>query len=493
MGRLVEALEPASRAAGGAPVDGHRSVTAPVVRSLASGSVVWEGSPAVATLRALGTPDRASAQPSDFTGGKAMRSGVGGISGARRAIAAVCAVLACVTVGAAGAQAAAPVLTPVAGSPFDVGGLAGPVSFSPSGQLLASANDIDGTVSMMTVGPGGALSPVPGSPFEADEPLDVTFSPSGGLLAIPEPEASSVAMLSVAGDGSLTRIEPTFSTGTGTQPLNVAFGPSGGLLAAADGVDAVSLFSVAANGVLTLLPGSPVTTDGPAVDVKFSPSGSLLAVSEDVPDGGGGSTGEVSVYEVGAGGQLTAEPGSPFAMADAPGSLSFSPDGRLLATSTLNPAVVSTFWVGSDGRLTQTAASPLPVGSNLGPLDVAFSPAGGLLAVPGGATFDIPAENDVAMYTVDEPATGFIENTAPPKLYGDAVVGHRLLASNGRWKTSSTTTYSFTWELCTAADDAGCTPLTGGVGRLSPKLTSADAGGYLLPPDKSVGSVSGAD
>jgi WD40 repeat protein len=421
------------------------------------------------------------------------------------------------------------VLSLVAGSPFNVGGIAGPSAFSPSGQLLASGNDIDGTTSMMTVGSDGALSPIPGSPFLTIEPnifvafspsgqflagtsllsvatysiadgaptpagsfLDnqilgnVAWSPTGGLIAVPESENSSVVMLSVAANGALTRIMPNVSTGPGTQPVNLAFSPSGSVLAVAngiptdaDGINAVSLFSVAANGSLTTLAGSPVTTDRAAVDVAFNPSGSLLAVAEETPDGSGGYAGEVGMYSVGAGGQLTQAPGSPVALAGASEALSFSPDGRLLAVDSRYSGTVSMFWVGSDGRLTQTAGSPFSPGPNLIPLQAVFSPNGGLIAAPLGAT-PIQADwNDVAMFAVNEPTTGSLENTAPPKLYGDASAGHRVLVGNGRWQTTSHLSYSFSWELCTAANDTGCAPLTGGIGRISPKLTSADAGSYL--------------
>ena len=48
------------------------------------------------------------------------------------------------------------------------------VAFSPTGGLLATANDAASTVSMFSVRPGGALTPVTGSPFatgDARSPL----------------------------------------------------------------------------------------------------------------------------------------------------------------------------------------------------------------------------------------------------------------------------------------------------------------------------------
>ena len=61
--------------------------------------------------------------------------------------------------GAAGALAQ-PAFTPVAGSPFATGVGPASVAFSPSGELLATANSTDGTVSVFSVAADGALTAV---------------------------------------------------------------------------------------------------------------------------------------------------------------------------------------------------------------------------------------------------------------------------------------------------------------------------------------------
>ena len=63
------------------------------------------------------------------------------------------------------------------------------VAFSPSGELLATANWDDGSVSVFSVSAGGALTPVAGTglarlrPAAGRNAASVAFSPSGGLLA----------------------------------------------------------------------------------------------------------------------------------------------------------------------------------------------------------------------------------------------------------------------------------------------------------------------
>ena len=75
-------------------------------------------------------------------------------------------------------------LTQVTGSPFATGRDPESVAFSPGGGLLATANVGDSTVSVFSVGSGGALTAVTGSPFATGSgPVSVAFSPGGGLLA----------------------------------------------------------------------------------------------------------------------------------------------------------------------------------------------------------------------------------------------------------------------------------------------------------------------
>ncbi len=119
------------------------------------------------------------------------------------------------------AAAAPPVFAPVAGSPFDDGGDPTAVAFSPAGKLLATVYGGD-LVSVFSVGMGGSLQQVNGSPFETsgglDDPYSVAFSPLGGLLATAN-ESSSVSVLSVGAGGALTPVEGSpFMTGGVTTP-----------------------------------------------------------------------------------------------------------------------------------------------------------------------------------------------------------------------------------------------------------------------------------
>jgi DNA-binding beta-propeller fold protein YncE len=84
-------------------------------------------------------------------------------------------------------------------------------------------------VSVFSVGAGGALTSVgPDVPTGA-QPYSVAFSPSGALLATANEVAGTVSVFSVGAGGALTSVGPDVPTGA--QPYSVAFSPSGGLLA----------------------------------------------------------------------------------------------------------------------------------------------------------------------------------------------------------------------------------------------------------------------
>ena len=292
----------------------------------------------------------------------------------------------CALIGASPASAA-PLFTPVSGSPFATGGTDPlSVAFNPSGQLLVTGNGSYG-VSVFSVAASGALTQVSGSPFDTggDPPGSVAFSPSGRFVAgAGTGDASpSVLMLSVASSGALTPVSGSpFATG-GDVPWHVAFSPNGQLLATANtNANTVSVFSVAASGALTQVSGSPFPAGFTSPSsVAFSPNGRLLATADAYVDG------RVSVFSVAASGALTPVTGSPFATgSEEPVSVAFSPSGRFLATANSSgDASVSVFSVAASGALTPVSGSPFATGTPLTPpWSVAFSPCGGLLATGTG-------------------------------------------------------------------------------------------------------------
>jgi WD40 repeat protein len=295
---------------------------------------------------------------------------------------------------AVGDASASPVFTPASGSPFAVNGVnnasAGlpfSVTFSPDGRLLATGDEIHG-VSMFSVGSGGTLTQVNGSPFTTTTPsgtgaFSVAFSPNGGLLATANSN-NTVSVFTVGSGGALTQVAD--SPFADQNPQSVAFSPDGKLLATADNhpTDAVSVFSVGSGGSLTQVAGSPFTTgtNSYPYSAAFSPNGGFLATAN-------GGTSKVSVFSVMPTGALVEVNGSPFSTGRNPESVAFSPAGGLLATGSPAEGTISMFSVGSGGALTEVGGSPFMVGTSA--LFVAFSRRGDLLATAqSGGSSSVP-------------------------------------------------------------------------------------------------------
>jgi 6-phosphogluconolactonase (cycloisomerase 2 family) len=201
------------------------------------------------------------------------------------------------TVGMTGALT--PVTGTLASSTYSTGANSYPysVAFSPNGELLAAANYFSGSVAVFAVGAGGELTPITGALSTStyptgDSPTWVAFSPSGELLATAN-QAGSVSMFTVAALGALTPVtgtlvSSTFPTPIGSQPAMLAFSPSGDQLATANNTatDNVTVFTVGPSGVLApangTLSASTFTTGSSGNNgsrVAFSPNGELLAVA----------------------------------------------------------------------------------------------------------------------------------------------------------------------------------------------------------------------
>jgi len=200
-------------------------------------------------------------------------------------------------------NAATGALTPITGSPFPSGSNLY-LTLDPQNRFLyASITDPPGAVGAFTVdSTSGALTEVAGSPFPLDPPKmtdtlpgQVVVDSSGKFVFATAAQNSAVAGFSIdSSTGALTPV-PGSPFNAGTQPLSLATAYSF-LYVANTGDATLSAYKIdSTSGVLTPLTGSPLTI--PAGTLAVDPYGPYLYVS-----GAGG----MSAYKIdGVTGALT--------------------------------------------------------------------------------------------------------------------------------------------------------------------------------------------
>jgi DNA-binding beta-propeller fold protein YncE len=267
------------------------------------------------------------------------------------------------------------VLTPVPGSPFPVGPNPASVAVDPTGKFAYVVNDsnvpeVPGTVSAFTIGSGGALTPVPGSPFPAgDTPDSVAVDPTGRFVYVVNVAISgqlgAVSAFSIGPNGALTPV-PGSPFAAGVLPQALALDPTGKFLYVA-GSSSVTAFSIGPNGALAPVPGSPFPAGFGTISVTVDPTGKFVYVPNEFGN-------DVSAYSIRPGGALAPVPGSPFAtIGEDPVAVAVDPTGQFAYVANFQDvSSLSGYSIGPSGALTPIAGSPFATGAQ--PISVAFTP-----------------------------------------------------------------------------------------------------------------------
>src|SRR5258708_17186658 len=123
-------------------------------------------------------------------------------------------------------------LAPVPGSPFRARHLPHSVAVDPTGKFAYVANagefgTFRGSVSAYSIGANGALTPVPGSPFEAGlASHSVAVDPTGKFAYVVNAFADTVSAFSIGTCGALTPLSGS-PFATRNNPFSVAVDPTG--------------------------------------------------------------------------------------------------------------------------------------------------------------------------------------------------------------------------------------------------------------------------
>ncbi|HKD81374.1 MAG TPA: beta-propeller fold lactonase family protein [Candidatus Angelobacter sp.] len=223
------------------------------------------------------------------------------------------------TISVFGIDATRGLLTPVAGSPFSFPSLApgGPqamVMSSTAGVFFVS-NGGAGTISAFSLGSGGTVTEIAGSPFTAGSDIvGLAIDPKGQFLYAADFTSSTISSFTIQSSGALAPVAGSpFPTHTG--PFALAVDANGAFLFSGEqGAAGVSSFTTT-GGVLKPVAGSPfvlVPSGSPQpAFLTVDPSNTFLYV-------GNSGTNSISGYTIKPDGSLAPLTNSPFVQAVGP-------------------------------------------------------------------------------------------------------------------------------------------------------------------------------
>lgn len=230
------------------------------------------------------------------------------------------------------------------------------------GNRLYVANDGSNNVSGFDINPStGALTLVPGSPFSTGGlsggiGISLDCTPNGQFLIAANTGSNNITVFSVAANGALTPVAGS-PFAAGGQPDGVKVTPDGKFLSVALFFnDAIGMFSIAANGVVTPVPGSPFNSPGAGsvAGVEINCAGNLLFAAQ----ANFGGT-DVDVFNIAANGTLTlVQSSNNPGVGDNSNVAVLSPNQQFLFVSNQFSNSVTVFSVAANGMLTLVPGSP---------------------------------------------------------------------------------------------------------------------------------------
>jgi len=279
-------------------------------------------------------------------------------------------------------------LSTIAGSPFTAGAGAEFMAFDAVHKVLFVSNQSANSISAFSVDTGtGMLTAVPGSPFATGaRPTAVAVDAASRFLFVANQAANSIAVFNIATNGALTQIAG--SPFPAASPFGLTINPAGTILYASNFPDSsvsdlntVSAFSIATNGTLAAISGSPFPDANSAfgfaaaINILADPSGKFVFAADHMAEN------VVSFNVNSASGALSPISALPTPAATCntschhnPLRLAVDPADKFIYWTNVQAGTVSTFNI-NGGNLAFVAESP--VGSH--PFGLALDPSGQFL------------------------------------------------------------------------------------------------------------------
>jgi 6-phosphogluconolactonase (cycloisomerase 2 family) len=284
-------------------------------------------------------------------------------------------------------------LTPMAGSPFAIGGAGsgdglgsqGAIQASPDGRYLVAVDAGSSQLSVLRLDRAGTPHLV-GRPVSSHgvRPVSVTISRKNLVyVANVGDGGSNYTGFRLHDDGRLSALpKSTVPVPEGSGVGDVFFNSTADrLVGTRDNTSLIDSFAVRHDGRLVAAAGSPFPAQslGP-IGAEFRPTNPSQLFVSNAHAGAGNGT--VSAFDVDRTGVLTAIGAATPNGQTAPCWVEISHDGRYLFAVNTASATISSFRVNRDGSLVLLANTPFRVGQ--GAVDARLSPDGSTLSVTGG-------------------------------------------------------------------------------------------------------------
>ncbi len=289
--------------------------------------------------------------------------------------------------------------------------------------LLFASNNVGNSVTAMSVGASGALTPgTTTSGFTA--PRRITTTPDSRFLYVPNMAATgTVSQFAVSETGALTALSPA-TVSSGASPTGVWVTPNGRYAYATNNSGAtVSQYSIGVDGKLTAL--SPATVAGGTGSsfMTINSSGTRAYV---VNRNAGATPATISQYSIGTDGKLTALTAATVSVPNLdPTEMALTPDGRYAYVTSFNTGKVTQYSVGADGALAVLSPSSVSVTSAVG---IAVSPDSGSLYV--GSWNAASTTSGVYQFTIG--ANGQLAAKTPAALPSATWAADLLVSPDGK-------------------------------------------------------------
>jgi 6-phosphogluconolactonase len=280
------------------------------------------------------------------------------------------------------------------GAPF---GSAGGLQQTADGRYLLATDPGSDQISVLRVLPNGSLRLADVEDSNGSLPTSIAVHGSLVYVANGGAGGSNYTGFRLNAGGRLTPISgSTFQLPDNALPGHVLISPDGTHLVATRvgpnaGPSFLDGFRIGADGRLTAAPGSPFAAQrvGP-FGSAFSPVDDDRLFVSNAHDGPG--AGSVSVYTVASNGALSAIAGSPFAdNQTAPCWVAVSPDGSALFAINTGSSSISRYAIAGNGTLTLAGSTGMTAPTGLRPFDAAVSPDGAYLYVVDAGVAKISA------------------------------------------------------------------------------------------------------